>query len=556
MKDNTLIRTLILCFLIISTLNSGAQYIEMDRPAEWENLVYGGRFMDNFLPVPVPGELTYDTWGAENVIPRYVQNGIEDNEWSYWGGNILAGDDGKYHLYVCRWREDAPKGHMEWPNSIVVHATSDNSIGPFTVSSSIGKGHNPEAFKLSDGRIVIYVIDGYYISDNMYGPWEYRKFEFEPRDRPIIEGLSNLSFAQREDGSFLMVCRGGGIWISKDGLSPYYQVTAGSVYPDVEGRFEDPVIWKTGIQYHLIVNDWYGRIAYHLRSKDGVNWKTDPGEAYLPGITVYTDGTRENWFKYERMKVLQDKSGRPVQANFAVIDTLKHEDMPNDKHSSKNIGIPLAKERFIEFHDKNRINSNTKSFRVTIKAEDGFNPHADVDIESLRFGDPETVNYGGGSRALKTTPSGRNLIVTFEGAGNEITDKNFTAKLLGKTTSGKLLFGYARLPWIDYNEAILSARLPAFANESSGGKLFIEVQNFGQVHSEKSTVTIDLQIPDQKIMTVTGNIPRLHPYESIMLELPYGDKYTLTEAISVTVTLRTGKQVLEVLKGQLKIKHH
>src|SRR5690606_18851411 len=125
----------------------------------------------------------------------------------------------------------------EWPNSIVVHAVSDNSFGPYKVKETIGKGHNPEIFKMADGRYVLYVINGRYVSESLDGPWEYGKFDFDSRDRPIIEGLSNLSFSRREDGSFIMVCRGGGIWFSEDGLSTYNQVSEGSVYPKVKGEF-------------------------------------------------------------------------------------------------------------------------------------------------------------------------------------------------------------------------------------------------------------------------------------------------------------------------------
>ena len=33
------------------------------------------------------------------------------------------------------------------------HAVSDNLYGPFVVKDTIGKGHNPEVFRLSDGQI-------------------------------------------------------------------------------------------------------------------------------------------------------------------------------------------------------------------------------------------------------------------------------------------------------------------------------------------------------------------------------------------------------------------
>ena len=478
MKPFILACMILLAPLMYSDLH--AQITERERPVEWEDLAYGGRFMDRFLPIPPMGTLTSETWGADNVLPRYTENGIEDSEWSYWGGNALLGPDGLYHLYVCRWREDSRKGHMEWPRSLVAHAVSDHSMGPYKVKETVGPGHNPEVFQLKDGRYVIYVYEGYYISDGLDGPWEYAKFEFDPQGKPIIEGLSNLSFVMREDGSFLMVCRGGGIWISETGLSPYRQVSEESVYPKVEGRFEDPVIWRTNIQYHLIVNDWYGRIAYYLRSKDGINWKVDPGEAYLPGITKYEDGTEEDWFKYERLKVLQDDLGRATQAHFAVIDVLKKEDKGKDSHSSKHICIPLTVGRQIKLLNEEKIQDGTENIRVRIRAEEGFNPHSDMDYNTLRFGAPEEVNFGRGSKLLDVEELGEDLILNFEGRGHGLTENNFTAKLLGRDSKGSLLFAYARLPWVEY---------PAASFVQSPGYDTIRVTDFGAVPDSRENVT-------------------------------------------------------------------
>ena len=487
-------RSYVLIWILLTSclfaLDANAQIVARERPDEWNKLVYGGRFMDLFLPIPVQGELTSETWGADNVKPRYIDNGIEDNEWSYWGGNAVLGTDGKYHLYVCRWREDSPRGHAEWGNSIVVHAVADISTGPYKVKDTVGPGHNPEVFQLKDGRYVIYVINGYYIADSVDGPWQRKKFEFNPRDRRIIEGLSNLSFARREDGSYLMVCRGGGIWFSETGISPYNQVTDKRVYPPVVGNFEDPVVWRTPIQYHMIVNDWRGRIAYYLRSKDGINWKVEPGEAYMPGIAKYEDGTIVDWFKYERIKVLQDKHGRAMQADFAVIDVLKDQDRGSDIHSSKHICIPLTVGRLLTILDKEQITADTKTIRVKIEAEEDFNPHTDIDMDSLRFGASEEVNFGRGCKVVKTERSGIDLIVTFDGAGNGITNNNFAAKLLGRTSRGKLLFGYARLPWLNYLEPALSARMPKIVQKEDGFDIAVEVQLFGQVSSTPADIKI------------------------------------------------------------------
>lgn len=165
-----------------------SQIIERERPKEWDQLVDGARFVDRFLPME-GNVLSSDTWGVDGVCPRYIDNGIEDRVWSYWGGNIKKAEDGLYHLFVCGWLESSEKGHGEWPNSIVFNTVSDNLTGPFKLRNVIGKGHNPEVYQLRDGRYVLYVIDGYYITDDINGNWEYGKFDFNPRDRRIIEGL-------------------------------------------------------------------------------------------------------------------------------------------------------------------------------------------------------------------------------------------------------------------------------------------------------------------------------------------------------------------------------
>lgn len=537
--------------LLISNVTF-SQVTERERPKEWDQLVNGARFMDRFLPMK-GNNLSSDTWGTAGVRPRYVDNGIEDRIWSYWGGNIRKGEDGKYHLMVCGWLEASPKGHMEWGNSWVFNTVSDNLTGPFKPVNIIGKGHNPEIFRAKDGRYVIYVINGRYVADDINGKWEYGKFDFNARDRRIIEGLSNLSFAQREDSSYIMVCRGGGIWISRDGLSEYNQLTDSRVYPNVKGRFEDPVIWRDHIQYHMIVNDWLGRIAFYLRSKDGVNWVTDPGEAYMPGIAVHEDGRAEDWFKYERIKMYQDKYGRAVQANFAVIDTLKNKDKPFDNHSSKNISIPLNPGVLLTILDKKPITAQTKTIRLKIQAEDGFHPQTDIDLNSLRFGASTEVNYGRGSKVLKTETDGNDLIVTFDGKGNGMTEDEFAPKLIGKYKNGKMLYGYARLPYIDYIEPILSARAPVFVQSDKGWEGNIEVQNFGQVSSQKASVKIEYKKDGKMIKVASATVPALAPYEKTDVRFVTKANFEKAADYDFLVTISSGKKVLSTFRLKQKV---
>ena len=533
-------RFLILSLAVGFGWNLQAQVTERERPAEWKNLVEGARFMDRLQPMK--GEiLSSDVWGADSVRPRLVDNGIELPETSFWGGNILQTSDGKYHLFVCGWPENSPEGHMFWRNSTVFHAVGDKLEGPYAISDTIGRGHNPEAFRLQDGRVVVYVIDGYYIAPSENGPWRYGRFHFDARSRRIVEGLSNLTFARREDGSYLMVCRGGGVWVSRYGFSPYEQLTDRSVYPPVEGRFEDPVVWRDHLQYHLIVNDWLGRIAYYQRSKDGLHWVTEQGEAYMPGVSVHPDGQVEHWFKYERLKVFQDSLGRAVQANFAVIDTIKWEDQPNDNHSSKNICIPLNKGVLLEVLNRDTITADTKTIEVRIRAEKDFDPQKDVDVKSLRFGAFSEVNFGRGCKAIRSHKVGKDLIVEFDGAGNGMQPDEFAPKLLGRDKKGRLLYGYASLPYVDYHPAMLSAAYPMYDKE--GKALTLEVKNYGLSSSAPSQIVVEAG--GRKL--AEGQIAPLAPYATAALRLDSDFVPTEKELSDLTVTFYT--EQIELLGG-------
>ena len=506
-------------FLLTAVLTYSAavsavgQITERQRPVEWANLVRGGRFMDRFEAMP-DGDLRADVWGADSVRPRFVDNGIERPDLSFWGGNIVRGDDGRYHLFVCGWPERSEKGHMTWPASTVYHTTSSRPWGPYTIADTIGKGHNPEVYRTDDGHYVLYVIDGRYVSTSLSGPWTYGKFDFETRDRRVIEGHSNLTFARRSDGSFLMVCRGGGVWVSRDGLAPYRQITERRIYPAVAGEFEDPVVWRDSLQYHLIVNDWLGRIAYYQRSLDGVHWLTEPGEAYAPGVSFHRDGRVEHWFKYERAKVLQDAQGRVEQINFAVIDTIKWNDLGGDRHSSKNICLPMNKGLLLEVLNRKPITDKTRTVRLRIRAEKDFHPITDVDVASVRFGCYTEVNYGRGARALRAEADGEDLILTFDAAACAITSEEFAPKLIGSDRRGRLLFGYASLPYVDYRPPILSSLAPRY--DSASQSVSLTVENFGLSTSAKTRVAIE-----QGGRTVaTATVSRLKPYASTTLTLP------------------------------------
>jgi hypothetical protein len=475
-------------------------------------LVHGAAFRDLIRPIPLVNGLDAGEWGAEGVRPREAQNGLEDTTWSYWCTSGIRGPDGREHLFVCRWREDSPKGHREWPRSLLARAVSDSPTGPFTVVQEIGPGHNAEVYQAKDGTYVVYVINNSYQAKSLEGPWTPVKLQFDLRGLKAVD-MSNCTFTRREDGSFLMVSRTGEIWVSPDGLRPYLRLSEGSVYPAIKGAFEDPVVWRDEVQYHLIVNDWYGRTAYYLRSDDGVHWVWDAGKAYDQDVVRHPDGKIEQWHKLERPKVRQDEYGRATHLYLAGVDVAKEEDFGSDQHSSKSLVLPLTVGRRLAVLGERALDASTRVVRVEIRAEPGFDPLAEVAVDSLAFGGVAAVNFGRGARAIKSEKVGANLVVSFAGSGLELGADDFAAKLLGRTRGGELLFGYARLPGRTSLAPLLRTRVPTLTRLDNGSiRAELALENFGQVAAGETALALTFLRAGQELCTTTLLAPGVAPY--------------------------------------------
>ena len=476
-----------------------------------DGMVKGGQYIDRFLPMKPNAPLRSDVWGVDAVKPRDTSNGVEDSKYSYWCTSVVKAPDGKYHNFVVRWLESSPKGHFEWPNSNVVHAIGESPTGPFKIVEEIGKGHNVTAYQAKDGTWILYIIGGCYRGPSLNGPWTRGKLEFDTRGRPGVD-MTNCTFAQRSDGSYLMVSRRGEVWISKDGdKEPYRRVSNGSAFPPVRAaRFEDPLVWKDDVQYNLIVNDWFGRAAYYLRSRDGQRWDWDQGLAYGPGIFRHEDGKIEDWHKIERPRVFQDERGRATHMLFAVIDDAKEADKPNDNHSSKAIAVGVSPPRTV------LVRKQGDRFLVAIDADKGFDPLKDVDPASLRFGAPSRVDFGKTSAPLSTEVRGTRLIAEFSAADCGFQASDRTAKLIARDRKGGLVFGYAALPDEPAEYPLLSAHgsIKAGAIENGTRELTVLVENFGLAKSVATQVKLQLHPNGREPLTVAAPLPSLAPYAS------------------------------------------
>lgn len=431
--------------------------------------VRGASFSDLILPMPVHDRLRSDLWGTATVLPRDPDNGIEDADWSYWGGRPVEGRDGRYHMNIVRWPEGARRGHWEWPWSTVAYAVAERPDGPYRVVRELaydynkGYGHNADIVLLNDGRYLLYSLINFkptlFTSDSLAGPWKLEgemTVDYDPAIVPESKSyqlLRNLSGVQLEDGSLLFVSKFGRMIKSENGfLGPYKvlsdEVQANETIPEPyrKSNYEDPVMWRDEVQFHMIINAFLDYRAIYLRSPDGIHWKYENGLAYTPACTQYEDGTRTLWYKLERPHVLTDEYGRATHLSLAAIDVPKAEDYGNDHHSSKNLVLPLVVPKRLAVLNTGSLTTDTAEIRVLIRSEEGFDAQNDVDNGSLRFGASEEVDFGRGAKLANTEPHPDGLVLVFDGAGSGIAGDDFAGKLIGKTRDGGLLVGFAKLP--------------------------------------------------------------------------------------------------------------
>ena len=314
----------------------------------------GKTLVDYFLPMPIVGTLSKDVWGAPGVLPRDPSNGLEDptiQKWDYWDGQIIKSSDGNYHLFASRW--DHSTGHKGWTSSVAVHAVSKNVIGPYQERGMLwpdnmgGKGHNVTALIMPDGRYAVTVSEirpgEVFVSRSPDGPWESLG-KITVKDQPNWRA-SNVTPLLRPDGRYMIVQRSGQIMLADAIIGPYL-VQGPTLYKQIKDlpleHLEDPAVWYSGGLYHIVVNSWKMRKAFHLTSEDGLSNWTFRGLAYDPTTDFirYTDGTVNHWEKIERPAVFI-QNGHVTHFTFAVIDIPKEQNKGNDRHGSKVIVVPF-----------------------------------------------------------------------------------------------------------------------------------------------------------------------------------------------------------------------
>ncbi len=328
---------------------------------------------------------------------------FESEQWSHWGGSVVKGDDGLYHMLYSRW----PK-KLGWAwvtDSEIAHATAASPLGPFTHKDVAlprrGKErwdgwctHNPTVHKFGDKYYLYYMGNtgdgvitgtpnkeqlnwthrnnqriGVAVADSPAGPWTRM-------DKPMLDisnddsawdslVTSNPSVCQKPDGSFLMVYKAVGKEFPMPNGGPVVHCVATSdkptgpfvkspdpVFTFAGERFpaEDPYIWFQDGKYRAVVkrikHEGEKRIFSLVQydSLDGFDWQPAKHHEISDRTVTWEDGTSEQFNHLERPQVVVE-NGVPIALACAA-DRIDQ----NKVRHSFNIQIPLIAELTTDEH--------------------------------------------------------------------------------------------------------------------------------------------------------------------------------------------------------------
>ncbi len=335
----------------------------------------GGDFRALMKPVPANAMLTEDGWEV-------------------WGGSMVRGDDGLYHLFYAKW--PSTTGHAGWlSDSVIARATASDPLGPYEPQGIVlaGSGgaqwdaemtHNPTVKKfggkyylfyigtrkteefddyrgkgvfadvehqLPDDRVNLRVNQriGVAVADSVEGPWKRSEM-------PLVDAVPgtirhyfavNPSVTETPERDYLLVYKCmdpegrvvHGVARASRPEGPYRH------YPDpvftAEGEAfaaEDPFVWWQDGFYYAILKDFRGVFTGRglslalFFSADGVEW-SPAADPFLTQPVIHREsGETEEVRRLERPQLWLD-AGRPAVLFCAAL--------PRDTRSSFNVHIPL-----------------------------------------------------------------------------------------------------------------------------------------------------------------------------------------------------------------------
>jgi hypothetical protein len=314
---------------------------------------------------------------------------LKEKGYYVWGGSVVKGEDGCYHLYYSRWKKET--NFSGWvTHSEIAHATGPSPTGPWTVTgvalprrgAAYWDGlctHNPCVRKFG-GRYYLYYMGntgngqiskglnwthrnnqriGVAVAESPDGPWTRM-------DRPLIDVsadaaapdslmVSNPAVTQRPDGTYLMVYKAVGKKRKLPFGGPVVHLCASSVSPtgpfvknltpvftDGVAHFpaEDPCLFTLNGKVYALIKDQNGYFVKEkgrtlvLFEEDGNGgWKLS-ARPHVIGTSLRLASGEIRTFEYLERPQVYCEDGRPV----ALLCAAAEKGMLN----TYNVQIPLG----------------------------------------------------------------------------------------------------------------------------------------------------------------------------------------------------------------------
>ncbi len=304
------------------------------------------------LMFSVSAQKKVDKLFFKDRLQPIIKDNIFKTEGYYnWGGSIIHGDDGLYHLFYSRWKKEYTfTGWLLF--SEVAHAVSKNPDGPWKYKETVLKGrgighwdaitaHNPKIKKFA-GKYYLYYIStnlgnknytqkelletaqtgyshpnwkilrpnqrtGVAVSNSLNGEWKRMEKPLIEPAGPITTLTVNPAIDKGKDGKYYLIVKG-----DKPNETRFIRNQAIAISDSPTGPFKiqpDPVIdyidtEDMSMWYDAKRDYYYGVFHAHpfigmVSSADGIIWKKATEYVLMPKVIPMEDGSV---FKPDRLE--------------------------------------------------------------------------------------------------------------------------------------------------------------------------------------------------------------------------------------------------------------
>lgn len=245
-----------------------------------------------------------------------------------------------YHMFASRWPEQY--GLAGWTKySEIVRATSKDLYGPYTFQEVVIKkregywdndrAHNPKIVKAGNTFVLYYISSanetGYAYADKITGPWKRADSLPMPfsNPAPYVEKDKSIYVFGRKSVHDIRIAQA---YRAAGFRSKYSLLESGKNLLPGNNQLEDPTIWKSRGQYHVILSDFRGdatgtnKNGAQYFSNDGIVYELASRQSIYTKTVTYDDGSTFTFRRRERPFVFTDKKNR-VTALFTACLTEK-----------------------------------------------------------------------------------------------------------------------------------------------------------------------------------------------------------------------------------------